>query len=167
MGLAPLVLRRHDDACRRECLADFLFCRPIEHSLLQSGLTVYAYGCGIVLLLGGVGVWRRAAFPLALLLFVNPVPSEFLAQIDLPLQYLCAHTAHTFALAIGVHPEGNQLRLMFAPGFGMFIAPGCNGVRGAVTMGYLALILGYVYRFSFRDDWPRRSGRLPWDIYSI
>ena len=32
----------------------------------------------------------------------------------------------------------------------MAIAPGCDGVRGAVTMGYLALILGYVYRFSVR-----------------
>jgi exosortase J len=39
---------------------------------------------------------------------------------------------------------------MFAPGFGMFIAPGCDGIRGAVTMGYLALILGYLYRFSMR-----------------
>ena len=32
----------------------------------------------------------------------------------------------------------------------MFIAPGCDGIRGAVTMGYLALILGYLYRFSLR-----------------
>jgi exosortase J len=36
---------------------------------------------------------------------------------------------------------------MFTPEFGMFIAPGCNGIRGAVTMGFIALIAGYVYRF--------------------
>jgi exosortase J len=36
---------------------------------------------------------------------------------------------------------------MFTPQFGMFIAPGCNGIRGAVTMGFIALIAGYVYRF--------------------
>ena len=29
----------------------------------------------------------------------------------------------------------------------MFIAPGCNGIRGAVTMGLIALIAGYIYRF--------------------
>jgi len=29
----------------------------------------------------------------------------------------------------------------------MFIAPGCNGIRGAVTMGMIALIVGYLYRF--------------------
>ena len=80
---------------------------------------------------------------------INPVPTAF-TQVDLPLQYFCARTAHAFALAIGVHPDASQLLLMFAPGFGMFIAPGCNGLRGAITLGYLALVLGYIYRFPFR-----------------
>jgi len=33
---------------------------------------------------------------------------------------------------------------MFTPDFGMMIVPGCNGVRGSVTLGYLALIFGYI-----------------------
>jgi exosortase J len=33
--------------------------------------------------------------------------------------------------------------MMFAPDFGMMIVPGCNGVRGSITLGYLALIFGY------------------------
>ena len=123
--------------------------RAWRFTLLPLGLTIFAYGSGIVLLLGGVRVWRAALFPLALLLFVNPVPKVF-QLVDLPLQFFCARVAQSFALAIGVHPDVNQLRLMFAPGFGMFIAPGCDGIRGAVTMGYLALILGYLYRFSIR-----------------
>jgi exosortase J len=39
---------------------------------------------------------------------------------------------------------------MFTPDFGMFIAPGCNGIRGAVTMGLIALVAGYLYRFRWR-----------------
>jgi len=39
---------------------------------------------------------------------------------------------------------------MFAPDFGMFIAPGCDGIRGAITLGYLALVLGYLKRVSLR-----------------
>jgi exosortase J len=35
---------------------------------------------------------------------------------------------------------------MFTPDFGMFIAPGCDGMRGAITLGYGALILGYLKR---------------------
>jgi len=34
---------------------------------------------------------------------------------------------------------------MFSPNFGMFIAPGCNGIRGGLTMGYLALVLGHLF----------------------
>ena len=44
----------------------------------------------------------------------------------------------------------DKLRLMFTPEFGMFIAPGCNGIRGAVTMGFIAVIAGYLYRFRWR-----------------
>ncbi len=121
---------------------------PTFH-LLPLSLTLFAYGTGVVLLLGGQRVWRKTLFPLSLLLFANPVPGPFL-KMDLTLQYFCARTARAFASAMGVHPDGNQLRLMFTPDFGMFIAPACNGMRGAVTMGYLALVLGYVQRLSLR-----------------
>ncbi len=29
----------------------------------------------------------------------------------------------------------------------MFIAPGCNGIRGAITLGMAAIVVGYIYRF--------------------
>ncbi len=124
-----------------------VFTKTIGLTLLPLGLTIFAFGSGIVLLLGGTRLWRAARFPLALLLFVNPVPAVF-QLVDLPLQFFCARVAQSFALLLGVHPDVNQLHLMFAPSFGMFIAPGCDGIRGAVTMGYLALILGYLYGFS-------------------
>jgi exosortase J len=56
---------------------------------------------------------------------------------------MAASTARAFAHLIGLQLTGEHLRMMFAPDFGMFIAPGCNGVRGAITLGYLALIFGY------------------------
>ncbi len=148
-GLLPLyyavVMAREGG----NALQAFAFTQHFAISLLPLGLTVFAYGSGVVLLLGGVRLWRASFFPLSLLFLVNPVPTAF-ELVDLPLQFWCAHVAQWFALAVGVHPDVNQLRLMFAPGFGMFIAPGCDGIRGAVTMGYLALILGYLYRFSIQ-----------------
>jgi exosortase J len=148
-GLLPLyyaVIMAREGGNALQAVA---FTPRIAVTLLPLGLTVFAYASGVVLLLGGVRVWRAALFPVALLLFVNPVPKAF-QLVDLPLQFVSAHAAQSFALAIGVHPDVNQLRLMFAPGFGMFIAPGCDGIRGAVTLGYLALILGHLYRFSMR-----------------
>src|ERR1700722_3265046 len=110
-------------------------------------LVFFAYGAGVVLLFGGTRLFRAALFPLLLLWFVNPIPHIFNVFVDLPLQRASAHVARSFAIALGQPLSSDQLRLMFTPEFGMFIAPGCNGIRGAVTMGFIALIAGYVYRF--------------------
>ncbi|MDP9049786.1 MAG: exosortase J [Acidobacteriota bacterium] len=110
-------------------------------------LVLMAYGSGVVLLLGGVRLYRAALFPILLLWFANPVPHVFTSLVDLPLQHASAHVARAFAMKLGHTLTPDHLRLMFTPDFGMFIAPGCDGIRGSVTMGFIALIAGYVYRF--------------------
>lgn len=115
-------------------------------SFIPISLPVYVYGSGIILLFAGVRVWRNAWFPLGLLLLSQPVPILINGLIDIPLQNISARVARSFATLIHFAPTTPQLRLMFSPDFGMFIAPGCDGIRGAVTMGYVALILGYLKR---------------------
>lgn len=119
-------------------------------SLIPLALPVYLYGSGLVLLFAGARVWRKAWFPLGLLLLSQPVPILTSSMIDIPLQNISAHVARSFAALIHFAPTTPQLRLMFSPDFGMFIAPGCDGIRGAVTMGYVALILGYLKQASVR-----------------
>jgi exosortase J len=114
--------------------------------LLHPGLVLFLFGVGTVLLFGGPRLLRASIAPLCLLLFIDPVPRAFNSLVDLPLQHLSATTARGFSRLIGLHPTGDQLRMMFAPRFGMMIVPGCNGVRGSVTLGYLALIFGYSRR---------------------
>jgi exosortase J len=113
---------------------------------MNYGTALFLYACGTVLIFGGPRLLRNSILPLCLLLLINPVPTAFNAMVDLPLQYLSASTARSFAHLIGVQPTGVQLRMMFTPDFGMFIAPGCNGVRGSITLFYLALIFGYACR---------------------
>src|SRR5665213_824682 len=113
-------------------------------------LVALAYTAGAVLLFGGVRLFRAALFPVCLTWFVNPVPNAFNLLIDLPLQHASAMIARGFAHMLGQKLTPDQLRLMFTPDFGMFIAPGCNGIRGAITMGFIALIAGYLYRFRLR-----------------
>jgi len=107
-------------------------------NLVPDGLVIVMYVSAFLLMLGGVRVLRKALLPLLLLLLVNPVPS-FFSSFDLPLQHMSASIAYRFAALIGEHPTGTQLRLMFTPDFGMFIAPGCDGIRGAVALAYLGL----------------------------
>ena len=113
-------------------------------------LVMFCYGVGATLLFGGWRLVRAARFPLVLLFAVNPVPHTFNVYVDLPLQRASAHVARAFAMALGQPLTPDKLRLMFTPDFGMFIAPGCNGIRGAVTMGLIALVTAYVYRFRWR-----------------
>lgn len=117
-------------------------------SLIPVSLPVYTYSSGVILLFAGARVWRRAWFPVGLLLLSQPVPILANGLIDIPLQNVSARVARSFATLIGFRPTTPELRLMFSPDFGMFIAPGCDGIRGAVTMGYVALILGYLKRVS-------------------
>jgi exosortase J len=112
-------------------------------------IPVFLYGCGAVLLFAGPRTARKAWFPLGLLLLCQPVPGVF-DLLDFPMQQAAANIARSFATLIGFAPSTPQLRLMFSPSFGMFIAPGCDGIRGAVTMGYVALLLGYLKRVSWR-----------------
>lgn len=121
----------------------------LRFHFLSRVFPIYLYANGVVLFFAGPRVWRRAWFPLALLLCAQPVPSAVVFLFDLPLQSRAAHIARSFASLIGFPPTSPELlKLMFTPDFGMFIAPGCDGMRGAVAMGYTALIAGYLKRVS-------------------
>jgi len=110
-------------------------------------LVAVVYAAGIVLLFGGKPLLRAAWFPVLLMWAVIPVPQTFSRRIDLPLQHASATVARAFAHALGQPLTQDKLRLMFTPQFGMFIAPGCNGIRGAITLGLAAIVVGYIYRF--------------------
>jgi exosortase J len=146
-GLAILVATAVVVQVRDRSILILVLSPQWQISLPPPPLVVFAYGAGVVLLFGGPRLFRAALFPLVLLFFVNPVPHIFNTLIDLPLQRASAHVARSFAIALGQPLSPDQLRLMFTPDFGMFIAPGCNGIRGAITMGFIALVAGYVYRF--------------------
>jgi exosortase J len=146
-GLAILVLTAVVVHLRDQSVLIFVFSPQWSIFVPPYSLVMFAYGAGVVLLFGGTRLFRASLFPLLLLFFVNPVPHVFNVFVDLPLQRISAHVARGFAIALGQPLSPDQLRLMFTPDFGMFIAPGCNGIRGAITMGFIALIAGYVYRF--------------------
>jgi exosortase J len=146
-GLAILVVTAVVVHLREQSVLMFVFSPQWSIFVPPHSVVMFAYGAGVVLLFGGVRLFRASLFPLLLLFFVNPVPHIFNVFVDLPLQRASAHVARAFAIALGQPLSPDQLRLMFTPDFGMFIAPGCNGIRGAVTMGFIALIAGYVYRF--------------------
>jgi exosortase J len=146
-GMVILILTAIVVHIREQSVLIFVFSPQWSVFVPPHSLVIFAYGAGVVLLFGGGRLFRASLFPLLLLFFVNPIPHVFNVFVDLPLQRASAHVARGFAIALGQPLSPDQLRLMFTPDFGMFIAPGCNGIRGAITMGFIALIAGHVYRF--------------------
>ncbi len=132
---------------RDVAIIEIVISQSIAISVPPYPLVAVAYAAGTVLLFGGTRLLFRARFPVAFMWLVSPVPNYFSTHLDLPLQHLSSEVARAFAHAIGQHLSPDQLTLMFTPQFGMFIAPGCNGIRGAVTLGMIALVAGYLYQF--------------------
>ena len=149
-GLALLAFTIAVVHLRDHAIIEFILTPSWAIFVPPHSLVAFAYTAGVVLLFGGTRLFRAALFPIVLTWFVNPVPNVFNLWIDLPLQHASAVVARGFAHALGQQLSPDQLRLMFTPDFGMFIAPGCNGIRGAITMGFIALIAGYIYRFRAR-----------------
>jgi exosortase J len=135
---------------RDHAILEFILSPSWAIFLPPHSLVAFCYTAGAVLLFGGVRLFRAALFPVVLMWFVNPMPNFFTLHIDLPLQHASSLIARGFAHGLGQKLTPDQLRLMFTPDFGMFIAPGCNGIRGAITMGMIALIAGYLYKFRVR-----------------
>lgn len=150
-GLVILIATVAAVHLRDRAVLVFVFSPEWNIYIPPPSLIALAYGAGVVLLFGGPRLFRAALFPIVLLWFVNPIPHIFNVFVDLPLQRISAHVARAFAIALGQPLTPDQMRLMFTPDFGMFIAPGCNGIRGAVTMGFIALIAGYIYRFRWHS----------------
>ena len=118
----------------------------VRTNIFPIGLLVCTYLMGAVILLGGRPALHRVGFPLALTLLINPCPGVVEKWLDLPLQQVSAQAARAFADVLGVPLTGDLLHLMFTPEHGVFIAPGCDGLRGAVTIAFMALVAGHLYR---------------------
>ncbi len=146
-GLGMLVLTAAAVHLREQAVLVLILSSSWSINLPPHSFVAFSYVSGAVLFFGGIRLYRAALFPILLIWLVNPVPHIFNVFVDLPLQRMSAHVARAFAHALGQPLTPDQMRLMFTPDFGMFIAPGCNGIRGAVTMGIIALVVGHLARF--------------------
>jgi exosortase len=106
---------------------------------------------GVVLMLGGLPVLRKLAFPLFLLFFMVPIPAVLYNRVTFPLQIL----ASTFAgdglawLGLPVLREGNILEL---PQQRLSVVEACSGIRSLLTLAFLAVVYG---QFFEKKTWMR------------
>jgi exosortase len=109
---------------------------------LQGSALVAAVANGAFYLGGSQGL-RVLAFPLAFLVFMVPLPPDWLTPLIVNLQLLVSSTAVDLLGLFGstVVRSGNVIEL--PAGDSLFVAEACSGITSLVTLMPLAIVLAY------------------------
>lgn len=106
---------------------------------------------GSVLFLGGTQWVKLLSFPLALLLFMIPIPAIIYSALTLRLQMLASELGEILITAMGIPVlrEGNTLKL---PSQTLDIVDACSGIRSLLSLMFLSLVYSY---FTDKKVWMR------------
>lgn len=106
---------------------------------------------GTILYLGGTRWIKALAFPLALLVFMIPIPAIIYAALTLHLQTLASQLGEMMItwMGIPVLRAGNTLQL---PSQTLDIAEACSGIRSLLSLAFLSLVYAY---FTDKRIWMR------------
>ena len=102
--------------------------------LLLAGLVMYFYGFKVL---------KELLFPLFLLLFMIPVPSQIYATLTIPLQLLVSKisTGISSLMGIPIYREGNLIHL---PERTLQVVQACSGLRSMISLLTLSAVFGYL-----------------------
>jgi len=130
------------------------FAGALGVGLFAESLALLISVAGAVLYLGGFSWLRTLAFPLTLALFMLPKLALVYNQATLPLQLLASRIAASMltVAGIGVIREGNILDV---GGHRVAVVEACNGIRYLLSLGFMAVVLGYLFD-SKPGMWPAR-----------
>jgi len=111
-----------------------------ENFLLRSSLILIVGG--LVLIHLGPAAFRLAAFPLAFLFFMIPLPATVFYKIAFPLQTLAAANSARVLDLLGVPAllDGNVIHLSRVS---LGVAEACSGIRSLISL--LALAVAWAY----------------------
>lgn len=123
----------------------------VEDSL---ALTIPAFlffftGAGFLFL--GKEILRAIAFPVALLIFIVPLPAFLRDMIDTFLQHGSAAVANGLFTVSGL-PFFREGLVFHLPGINLQVAPECSGIHSTVVLLITSLVAGFLF---LRSPWRR------------
>ncbi len=106
---------------------------------------------GIILFLLGKEFYKTLLFPLALLIFMIPIPSILMDQITFPMQLFASKVAAKSLHLVGIPVlrEGNIIQLANTS---LEVAEACSGIRSLISLLALSVVFAY---FSQKETWKR------------
>ncbi|WP_321371033.1 exosortase A [uncultured Desulfuromusa sp.] len=113
--------------------AEILTLAPLAMILFLGSSTVFLFG---------VQVFKVCMFPLFLLLFMVPVPTQIYAALTIPLQLFVTKMTVYISSLIGIPilREGNVISL---PEHTLQVVQACSGLRSIMSLLTLGVVIGY------------------------
>ncbi len=120
-------------------LADIATLKALTLVPLVAGVVVYFYGFPML---------KELLFPIFILLFMIPVPSQVFSKLTIPLQLFVSKVSAGIADLIGVSifRQGNVLH---TPEQSFQVVQACSGLRSMITLLILSALYGY---FTLRSN---------------
>lgn len=133
-----LLHSRHSDSAAQNSVA-----------LATSAFIIIASGTAVLVM--DTASLRRAAFPLAFLVFMIPFPSGVEHALEGFLQHGSAPPAYWFFKLAGT-PVYRHDMVFQLPGISLQIAPECSGIRSSIVLFMTSLVAGHLF---LRSPWKR------------
>ncbi len=128
----------------------YLFAHYAEIITLRS-LSIIPLTAGIIIYFLGFAAFKELLFPIFLLFFMIPIPSQIYSQLTIPLQLFVSKVSVWAAALLGVpvFREGNVIHLSDKT---LQVVRACSGMRSMVSLLALSAVFGYL---SLRSQWLR------------
>lgn len=115
------------------------------------GLALVGAIAGAIWTLRGTAWLRALGFPVAFLLFMVPVPPEWLAPVVVQLLIFVSATATVVLHAIGLEVARQGNVIVLPDGQSLFVAEACSGLTSIVTLLPIAVLIAYLAPISRRS----------------
>jgi len=159
--LVPLfsayLLWRRRDALRQVALRPSWMGMPILCASLcllitgSLGAELFLQRISLLGVITGLVVWcwgwqmaRAAAFPIALLLLMIPLPGVVYYQLVFPLQIMATRLATWFLHAINLFPVLREGNILVLPSNRLEVAEACSGLRSLLSLLTITVIYAYL-----------------------
>jgi exosortase D (VPLPA-CTERM-specific) len=125
------------------------FCLYVSGELITDlytpSLSFLVVLAGLIVLLGGWGLFRLLAFPLLLLFLMIPLPDFVMRQLTLPLQLVSSRLAAGLLRGIGI-PVVLQGNIIDMGSRQLQVVAACSGLRYILSLTAFTVIYCYFYQ---------------------
>ncbi len=130
-----------------------LFIGSLGAELFLQRISLLGVIAGLVIWLHGRRMLRTAAFPLALLLLMIPLPGVIYYQLVLPLQAFASQLAVSILHAMNLFPVHREGNVIVLSSMSLEVSEACSGIRSVFSLLTITAIYAYLAEKSNLIRW--------------